>query len=103
MDSNVTRRASYHGITGTRPAQFSGLRSQGLHLWDISAIKHFQFGERFRLQLRSEFLNAFNHPQFNDPEGNPTNCNFGRSTSQQNLPRSIQFGLRLVFCVLRYA
>jgi hypothetical protein len=81
----------------TAPRQFTGLRSQGLHLWDISAIKHFQFGERVRLQMRSEFLNAFNHPQFNDPDRTPTNSNFGRSTSQQNLPRNIQFGLRLVF------
>lgn len=42
-------------------------------------------------------LNASNHPQFNDPDRTPTNSNFGRSTSQQNLPRNIQFGLRMVF------
>jgi hypothetical protein len=73
------------------------VRGQGLNLWDVSAIKYFQFGERVRLQFRGEFLNAFNHPQFNDPERNPTNSNFGKSTSQQNLPRNIQLGLRLVF------
>ncbi len=81
----------------TAPRQFPGVLGQPLNLWDISAIKHFQFGERVRLQLRGEFLNAFNHPQFNDPERNPTNSNFGRSTSQQNLPRNVQIGLRLVF------
>jgi hypothetical protein len=66
-------------------------------LWDLSVIKHFNITERARLQLRGEFLNAFNHPQFNSPERNPTNSNFGRSASQQNLPRNIQIGLRLVF------
>jgi len=38
-----------------------------------------------------------NHAQFNDPERNPTNSNFGRSTSQNNLPRNVQFGLKLIF------
>ncbi len=50
-----------------------------------------------RLQLRGEFLNAFNHPQFNDPNRSTTNSNFGKSTSQNNLPRNVQIGLKLVF------
>jgi hypothetical protein len=79
------------------PRQFPGVQGQGLNLWDLSAIKHFDFTERVRLQLRGEFLNAFNHAQFNDPDRTPTNSNFGRSTSQQNLPRNIQIGLRLVW------
>jgi hypothetical protein len=81
----------------TNPRQFPGVQGQGLNLWDISAIKHFDLTERARLQFRAEFLNAFNHAQFNDPDRTPTNSNFGKSTSQQNLPRNIQLGLRLVF------
>jgi hypothetical protein len=81
----------------TAPRVFPGAQGQGLNLWDLSIIKAFSFAERAKLQLRGEFLNAFNHAQFNDPERNPTNSNFGKATSQQNLPRNIQIGLRLVF------
>ena len=81
----------------TAPRVFPGAQGQGLNLWDLSVIKHFSFTETVRLQLRGEFLNAFNHAQFNDPDRTPTNSNFGKATSQQNLPRNIQIGLRLVF------
>jgi hypothetical protein len=81
----------------TAPRQFPGVRAQGLNLWDLSVIKNFTITETVRVQLRGEYLNAMNHAQFNDPERNPTNSNFGRSTSQNNLPRNVQFGLKLIF------
>lgn len=81
----------------TFPSRLSGLRSQPLNLWDISIIKNFPFSERARLQLRGEFLNAFNHPQFNNPNLDPLSSNFGRITSQANLPRNIQLGIKLIF------
>jgi hypothetical protein len=81
----------------TFPSRLAGLRSQPLNLWDISLIKNFPFSETTRLQLRGEFLNAFNHPQFNNPNLDPTSSNFGRITSQANLPRNIQLGIKLIF------
>src|SRR5206468_9174439 len=51
----------------TFPSHLSNFRSQPLNLWDISLIKNFLFTDATRLQLRGEFLNAFNHPQFNNP------------------------------------
>jgi Carboxypeptidase regulatory-like domain/TonB dependent receptor len=81
----------------TFPSRLSGLRSQPLNLWDISLIKNFPFTERTRLQLRGEFLNAFNHPQFNNPILDPLSSNFGRVTSQANLPRNVQLGIKLIF------
>jgi hypothetical protein len=35
---------------------------------DFSVIKDFKFGERFSLQLRGEFFNILNHPNFADPD-----------------------------------
>jgi len=35
---------------------------------DFSVIKDFKFGERFNLQLRGEFFNILNHPNFDDPD-----------------------------------
>jgi hypothetical protein len=81
----------------TFPSRLASFRSQPLNLWDISLIKNFLFTERARLQLRGEFLNAFNHPQFNNPILDPTSSNFGRVTSQANLPRNIQLGIKLIF------
>ncbi|HKQ50898.1 MAG TPA: hypothetical protein VJT74_00925, partial [Pyrinomonadaceae bacterium] len=79
------------------PSRLPGLRGQPLNLWDLSLSKNFPFTEGTRLQLRGEFLNAFNHPQFNNPVLDPTNSNFGKVTSQANLPRNIQLGVKLLF------
>jgi hypothetical protein len=81
----------------TLPSHPSSFRSQPLNLWDLSLIKNFLFTERTRLQLRGEFLNAFNHPQFNNPNLDPFSSNFGKLTSQANLPRNIQLGIKLIF------
>ena len=35
---------------------------------DFSVIKDFKLGERFSLQLRGEFFNLLNHPNFADPD-----------------------------------
>jgi hypothetical protein len=79
------------------PSRLPGLRGQNLNLWDISVLKKIRIVEGLHLELRGEFLNAFNHVQFSDPETNPTNANFGRVTSQANLPRNVQIGLKLIF------
>jgi hypothetical protein len=79
------------------PFTVDGLRGQGLHLWDISVVKQVRFGDRLRAQFHVEFLNAFNHPVFNNPNTDPSNANFGKVTSQNNLPRDIQFAAKFVF------
>jgi hypothetical protein len=79
------------------PSRLPGLRGQNLNLCDFSVIKKIRIYEKLNLELRGEFLNAFNHVQFNDPETNPTSANFGRVTSQANLPRNVQIGLKLIF------
>src|SRR5262245_2038408 len=79
------------------PSRLPGFRGQNLRLWDISLLKKIRILEGLKLELRGEFLNAFNHVQFNDPEDNPTNANFGRVTGQANLPRNVQIGLKLIF------
>jgi Carboxypeptidase regulatory-like domain len=81
----------------TFPSRFSGFRGQNLNLWDLSVIKTFSITEGVKFQLRGEFLNAFNHPQFGNPNTDPANANFGRVTSQTNLPRNVQIGLKLIF------
>jgi hypothetical protein len=81
----------------TMPSRLPGFRRQQLDLWDLSVIKNFSIGERVKFQLRGEFLNAFNHVQFNDPNTDPTDASFGRVTQQSNLPRNVQIGLKVIF------
>jgi hypothetical protein len=64
---------------------------------DLSLFKTFFIKERFRLQARGEFFNAFNSPMFGLPNTSFGNRNFGRITSQQNDPRQVQLALRLMF------
>ncbi len=81
----------------TLPSHLPGFRGHGLNLLDLSVIRTVSFNEATKLQLRAEFLNAFNHPQFNDPNLDPTSSAFGKITSQANLPRNIQLGVKLIF------
>ena len=78
-------------------SRLTGFRGQPLNLWDLSLIKNFAITEKVKFQLRGEFLNAFNHPQFADPNTDPTSSDFGRTTGQNNLPRNVQIGLKVVF------
>ena len=81
----------------TLPSHLPGFRGQPLMLCDLSVIRTFPLSESARLQLRAEFLNAFNHPQFSDPNLDPTSSSFGKTTSQANLPRNIQLAVKLIF------
>jgi hypothetical protein len=81
----------------TLPSTLPGFRSHLISQLDFSLIKNINLNETMRLQLRVEALNATNTPLFGEPNLDPTSSNFGRVTSQVNLPRSIQVGLRFVF------
>src|SRR5579859_1973442 len=46
------------------PRKFHG---PGIQVVDLSLFKQFKFTERWQLQFRAEFFNAFNHPNFGNP------------------------------------
>lgn len=63
---------------------------------DLSAVKDTALGEMTTLQLRAEFFNAFNMPNFQSPNiffGTP---GFGQISAAGN-SREIQFGIKLLF------
>jgi hypothetical protein len=69
----------------------------GINNWDFTFIKITPLSERFRLEFRSDFLNAFNHAQFFQPDGNITDgTDFGR-VKRAREPRLMQFALKLSF------
>ncbi len=76
------------------------LRTDGVKNFDFGLFKNTKFGpeDRLGLEFRAELFNAFNRVQFNPPN---TSCcggaSFGQVTGQYNLPRVIQFALRMTF------
>jgi hypothetical protein len=74
------------------------LLGPGQFNWDISLLKRTKITERQEIQFRTEFFNAFNHPQFNNPGAAiSTPATFGVITSTSVNPRLIQFALKYSF------
>jgi hypothetical protein len=74
--------------------------------FDISILKTTQIFEKQTLQFRAEFFNAFNHPQFTNPNfgqgaiyalPNFASGSFGQITSTSVNPRVIQLALKYIF------
>lgn len=84
------------------------LRGPGINQWDISMIKTTTFYEKVRVQFRFETFNTFNRTQWAgvntglnvpNPNTSPTAATrgtFGQVNSTRD-PRSIQFGIKLLF------
>jgi len=86
---------SYGNDSRTEP----NIRTDGVKNFDFAFFKNTKFGpdERLGAEFRAEFFNGFNHPQFSAPDTGVTSGTFGRVTAQYNLPRLIQFALRITF------
>jgi hypothetical protein len=72
------------------------LRGPGINNWDLSLFKNFGFTEKINLQLRLESFNTLNHAQWNTPDHNMADANFGRITSARD-GRINQVGVKIVF------
>jgi outer membrane receptor protein involved in Fe transport len=83
------------GTFGNCSPQLGDLRSPHYSDVDLSLHKDFPITERFRLQFRSDFINAFNHVQFNAPNMG-LGSTMGQITSAQP-SRNIQLALKLYF------
>ena len=72
------------------------LTGPGRSVWDFSAYKHFKFTEKYSAQLRIEAFNFTNTPQFNFPNVQVGNRNYGIISGAGN-PRNLQIGLKFLF------
>jgi Carboxypeptidase regulatory-like domain/TonB-dependent Receptor Plug Domain len=116
--NNPGPRLQSSGVkTGLNIAGFSNtflghLGDSGRNQWygpshtdmDMVLMKNIHITERFRMQIRSEFFNLFNTPQFGQPGNVIENAgNFGLSTTTVNRPdgttsaRQIQLAVKLNF------
>jgi Carboxypeptidase regulatory-like domain len=86
------------GGTGWGDSGIAPILGPGQFNFNVSLVKAIPIRERLHLQFRTEFYNAFNHPQFNNPSANfAVPSTFGRISSTSVNPRLIQFALKLVF------
>jgi len=78
---------------------YEELRGFGGMNEDFGLLKYVSFSEAAKLQIRAEFINAFNRHNYSNPgTGLSNSSTFGNVTSIGGMaPRVIQFGLRLEF------
>jgi hypothetical protein len=65
--------------------------------WDLSMLRHIAIWERVSMELRMDFFNAFNTPNFGFPNPNIGSPTVGVITSTVNDNRDLQASLRVVF------
>jgi xanthine/uracil permease len=67
-------------------------------LMDLSLFKKFQLHESLNFEIRGEFFNVLNTPNFGGPGTTPGSSNYGVVTlTQTNDPRLTQLTARLNF------
>lgn len=82
---------------GTLGRTLQTVRADGASILDFSVFKSFRPRERMEIEFRAEAFNVSNTPLFASPGttlGAPT---FGVVTGQENSPRQIQLGLKILF------
>jgi hypothetical protein len=68
----------------------------GEHFFDLSLVRSFRFNGNHRIEARIESFNALNWFQWNNPQTNLNNVQFGRITSAGD-PRIMQFAIKYQF------
>ncbi|MBI3680542.1 MAG: TonB-dependent receptor [Acidobacteria bacterium] len=96
LDGSVFSNPATYSF-GTTPRTFNGCRSDGTSQVDFTVTKNTKLRERLNLQVRAEVFNISNSPRFSPPNANFGNPQFGVVNAQSNLPRIVQFGLKLSY------
>ncbi|HEX8847152.1 MAG TPA: TonB-dependent receptor [Pyrinomonadaceae bacterium] len=84
------------GTFGNSPRAFARLFGRNQTNLTLTKNLYFDKERNFRLQLRAETYNVFNHTQFAGASTVITAADFGRPTATR-LPREFQFGAKLIF------
>lgn len=74
----------------------SVLRGPSWKSADLTLSKNFRATERWRMEVRGEFFNVLNHPNFDVPGHTLGNADFGVISSAEPA-RTVQVALRLIF------
>jgi hypothetical protein len=85
------------GLVGDLPR--NAFPGPGTFSWDTSVVKNITIGERVTTQLRAQLYNLTNTPQFQNPDTNFSNGDFGQLFSARIAPpnRELELALRVSF------
>jgi len=85
------------GLVGTLPR--NAFPGPGTRVWDTSLTKNIHLTERVNTELRAQVYNLTNTPQFQNPDSNWKNGDFGQLTSARlaPTPREIEVAIRITF------
>ena len=86
--------AAPQGRWGTSGA--GNAQGPGMQIYNLSLQKMFNLREHMNVRLRVDFVNAFNHTNFQAPSATITNASFGTITSAYPA-RNIQLGMKFAF------
>ena len=75
----------------------NNLRGPGMFNTDLAILKNTKIGERYNVQFRAEFYNAFNNVNFGYPDMFLTDPSFGQLNYTSTPPRIMQFALKFKF------
>lgn len=97
--SNVTVQQARGGAyyLGDFPRNNPDARGPGYINEDFSLIRNFHLFESAELQLKAEFLNAFNRHIWSIPDASPYSATFGKVTGTIDQQRIVQFTGRINF------
>ena len=104
FDPNADRYLSSSGWTdpgsfnfGSAPINDGTVRGPRNITEDLSVFKDIWLSEQFKMRFEANFGNLFNRVVYCGPNGNWSAGSFGQIFGQCNIPRSIQFALRIDF------
>ncbi len=85
------------GLVGNLPRNF--FPGPGTHTWDTSLFKTFNITERVKTELRAQVYNLTNTPQFQTPDSNYNNGDFGQLNNVRLSPtnRELEVAFRVSF------
>jgi hypothetical protein len=56
-------------------------RGPGFNNWNLNLLKRISVSENVSVELQSQFVNLFNHTNFQNPEARMNNASFGKNTA----------------------
>jgi len=85
------------GLVGDLPRNY--FPGPGTHTWDTSVVKSISIAERVKTEFRAQVYNLTNTPQFQFPDTNYNNGDFGQLLNPRLSPanRELELALRLSF------
>jgi hypothetical protein len=82
-------------------SQYDALRGPRFQDWDMSLQKNIALKQRYKVQLRADSFNVFNHPSLGLPNSNISSGTAGQITSTSGTPgyeqRTVEFAAKFLF------